>query len=65
MLGALHSAAAIPAELRTQVEGYEWSAAMPHGSRCVRPDRLLGKHLALLAGRLYEEAVRDAATSGQ
>ena len=63
MLGALHGAAAIPADLRTTVEGYEWSAAVPHGSRCVRPDRLLGKHLAALAVRLYEEAVQDAAAA--
>lgn len=61
MLGALHGAAAIPANFRTKVEAYEWAAAMPHGAPCVRPDRLRGKQLAPLAARLYEEAVQDAA----
>ncbi|PRW32678.1 ADP-ribosylation Crystallin J1 [Chlorella sorokiniana] len=61
MLGALHGAAAIPADLRSKVESYEWTAGMPHGGSCVRPDQLRGKHLVPLAGQLYGDAMRDAA----
>lgn len=63
MLGALHGAAAIPADLRSKVESYEWADSMPHGRSCMRPDRLRGKHLAPLAERLFEAAVRDGAAS--
>ena len=67
MLGALHGAAAIPAAMRSKVEGFAWqqpgsspaaAGAAPAG-HC-RPERLRGRQLAPLARRLFEEAVRDA-----
>lgn len=61
VLGALHGASGIPADMRQQVEAYRWDRTQGPGSCCVRPQRLCGSQLAPLAQRLYEEAVRDAA----
>lgn len=73
MVGALHGAAAIPADLRSKVEGYRplppgqapADCATAPGACRERPERLWGAQLAPLARRLYEEATADAAVAGQ
>ncbi|KAL4422714.1 hypothetical protein ABPG75_008911 [Micractinium tetrahymenae] len=57
LLGALHGASAIPADLRQKVEGFE---ARPGGAWPARPEALWGRQLAPLAEQLYREAVLDA-----
>ena len=61
LLGALHGAAAIPAELRFKVESYVWTPDCPHGGNCVRPEQLRGSQLAPLAAQLFRRAVEDGA----
>jgi hypothetical protein len=61
LLGALHGAAAIPAELRLKVESYVWTPDCPHGGNCVRPEQLRGSQLAPLAAQLFRRALDDGA----
>ncbi len=57
LLGALHGASAIPAELRQKVEAFE---ARPGNDWPARPESLWGRRLAPLAEQLYNESVQDA-----
>lgn len=57
LLGALHGASTIPAELREKVEAFE---ARPGNDWPARPESLWGRRLAPLAEQLYNESVQDA-----